>query len=612
MLRIATLADARFQGQAMNLAASLEHSPDDYRLTLYCDDETLFRHFRGPRCKVAELPEIKTLGPKRAKLTAFAAALREGGTIWLDADAIVLESLEGMWGGNEILGCADELEYCPFIADRTRPWPLAPELENRRFINSGGFFAPASLYPFFEQLRLASLDETTWKKYAWAVLDEEVCRRFHFDGSMDDNHFFCAFLNLCRDVPVRLLDPKTYGWRGFLKDGQAQVRREGPRLLNRETGEPLKLVLFAGVRQTPELLRSLPLEISTLIFERIAAAAPPGLGGAVARVYAALSPALAGSVDPGRSKALQCLLAELPRLGDSPAGRSAGASYFLDPEAVKGAAFAVPPRDHTWNGLRCGGAAPEGDEYRAIRHIVRTLGIRTVLETDADELMALFRSLGLASSKGGAADLAFTAMPQGADALGRLVEGGVRPSFVLCHDALRDSAGIFRNQLRHGWRLAAWVESSRGLALLEAPPFGPVPPRIDDAFEAGAVVRQPRVRLAPAGPDPPAVFPGRPSAVRIALKNLSETTLSSRYAHPVLAAYHWLDAGGRMLVRDGARTALPFDLEPGDTAEFPIDVVGPENQEARLLQLAVVQEHVCWFEQADPESVCTLPIRLLP
>jgi len=267
MIRIATLANGRFREPAGNLLTSLKKSGNDFHLTIYCDDEMTFDGLRGPRCDLVHLPEILRLGPKRAKLTAFAAATRTGSVLFLDADAIVVDNLEEFWGGPEILGCPDTLEYCRFIADPEHPWPLAPSLRNTRYINSGAFFAPAETAEFFEEVHLASLDDEVWRRYSWATLDENFCRLYKFDGSLDDNHFLCAFLNL-RDQPVGLLDPTAFGWRGFLKDGRLQVYRVGQSLLNVHTHRPLKLVIFAGVQQTPELLNSLPAEIARLIAER--------------------------------------------------------------------------------------------------------------------------------------------------------------------------------------------------------------------------------------------------------------------------------------------------------------------------------------------------------
>jgi len=255
VIRIATVADTRFRQQAANLVRSLENSPNDYRLTVYCDDGMHFRELTGPRCEIVELAEMKRLGAKRAKPTAFATALREGSVIYLDADAIVLENLDGMWGGSEIRGCDDDLQYCPFILDKIRPWPAEPTLVNRRYINSGAFFAPVDRYPFFEHLRLASLDDAIWRKYT-------------LDNYLYDNHFLCAFINL-RDEPIDFIDPQVFGWRGFLEGGQIKVRRYGSCLANRRTGKSLAIILFAGIQQTPEVLRSLPVDIAALIFERI-------------------------------------------------------------------------------------------------------------------------------------------------------------------------------------------------------------------------------------------------------------------------------------------------------------------------------------------------------
>lgn len=292
VIRIATVADLRFRQRAANLVRSLENFPNDYRLTVYCDDERQFRELSGPRCEVVELAQMRSLGAKRTKLTAYAEALRGGSTIYLDADAIVLESLDGLWGGNSIKGVFVDLEDGhTFIEDKERPWPGNPSLVNRSYIMSGAFYAPAELLTLFERIRLASLDDATWFRYI-------------AEGFLYDQHFFNACLQMY-EAPIQLLDPDVYGWEGLLKRGKVQVYRSGSQLLNIQTHRPLRLALFGGVQQTPELLRSLPIDIAALIFERITHNAAP-MDGALAQLYPTLGscvwPAFSSSESTGSSR----------------------------------------------------------------------------------------------------------------------------------------------------------------------------------------------------------------------------------------------------------------------------------------------------------------------
>lgn len=646
MIRIATVADARFQHRATNLLRSLENSPNDYRLTIYCDDAKRFSSLGGPRCDIVELAQITLLGAKRAKLTAIERALRGGSVIYLDADAIVLENLDGMWGGGKIRGCHDDLKYCPFISDKIHAWLGDPSLVNRRYINSGAFFVPAERYSFFEQLRLASLDDEIWRKYI-------------IEKCLYDNHFLCAFINL-RDEPIDFIDPHVYGWRGFLEDGQLKVCRSGSRLVNRHTGKSLAVVLFAGVQQTPELLRSLPFDVCTLIFQRITRR-DITVDDALAEVYAALSFSLPASVpDPFVKDVLALILADVPDLAKAACGEvdlRGRTSYFSNPDAMKSVAFANPLPEVTWNGLCCGGAYLDADEYRQIRATVRRLNIRKVLETGAGETSVLFRSLGLATfsleyqpgpwadraaARGctcmfvsfdhkrrrfsetelrdrlaeqrlSDVDLLFIDSPIGTRNRQNLLLqllSWVKPQFVLYHDSLRDSANLFQDQMRHRLKLLYFLDSPRGLALFGVPPceeWG----TLWDPFDASTVVPDPRTSVAFIEPHS-TVFEGcGKSRVRIALTNTSGTMLSSRYEQPVLMAYHWRTREGKMVVWDGVRTALPCCLEAGDTIECLLTVVAPEQEGEYLLQAAVVQDGVAWFETTEPKSAAELHVRVV-
>ena len=641
VIRIATVADARFRQRAGNLLRSLENSPNDFRLTVYCDDAAHFRELSGPRCDIVELAEMKRLGAKRAKLTAFAAALREGSVIYLDADAIVLENLDDLWGGSHIKGVFADLENCTFIQDKNRPWPGSPSLVNRCYIMSGAFYAPAELSSLFEQICLASLDDATWRRYI-------------VEHHLYDQHFFNAFLNLY-EPPIELLDPTVYGWEGLLKGGDVQVYRSGQRLINRNTRRTLRLALFGGIQQTPEVLRSLPIDIAALLYERIAPG-KPSMDAALAQVYAALSPPLGErSPEPFVKDILTLLIAEIPHLArayTSHPDLANRASYLADPDGFRSIAFANPLPQCTWNGLRCGGAYRDPDEYRQIRAIVRRLNIRKVLETGAGETSILFQSLGVktfsleyqrgpwvdrAAGRGCACmfvpfnhalrrfsepelrdrlaeqelsdvDLLFIDSPIGTrnrqNLLSQLLSW-VKPRFVLYHDSLRDSANLFQDQTRHGLRLIHFLDSPRGLTLFAIPPYDDSG-TLSDFFDAATVVSEPRTRIAFLEPGATVFEPGGQSRVRIALTNTAGAMLSSRYTQPVNMAYHWRTSDGQMVVFDGVRTSLPCDLEPGDTAECLLSVVAPEQEGEYLLQAAVVQEGVAWFETTEPKSTAEL------
>ena len=636
MVRIATVADVRFRQRAAHLLRSLETSPNQFHLTVYCDDAGLFAALAGPQCDIVELPQMKSLGAKRTKLTAFAEALKAGSFIYLDADAIVLDSLDGMWGGTSIKGVLVDLkDGHKFVTDKTRPWPGNPSLVNRCYIMSGGFFAPVELLPLFERIRMESLNDATWRRYI-------------AEGFLYDQHFFNALLNLY-EAPIQPLDPSEYGWEGLLKRDTVQVYRSGRQLINIETGSTLRLVLFGGVEQNPPVLRSLPIDVAALIFERITPNIP-GLDDALAQLYAALSfPLAQPSPEPFVKDILSHLVGEIPHLVKAYTSEielAHRSSYFVNSDEMRSIACANPLSHCTWNGLQCGGAYLDANEYHRMRAYVRQLDIRSVLETGAGETSILLHGLGvsalsleyqqgpwadraaehgcrlafvpfdrrlrrfaepelrktLSDHSVSAVDLLFVDSPPGTrnrqNVLSQLL-ALVKPRYVLYHDAVRDAANIFRDQVRHGLKLIDFFDSPRGLVLFRLPSDVKAG-MFAEQFDPATILPEQRTTVAFVRPWPGAVKPGEKFRPLVTLTNTSSATLSSRYARPVHIAYHWRSGDGQMLVWDGVRTVLPCDLEPGDAIECPLTVVAPPENGDYFLQVALVQEHVAWFECARP------------
>ncbi|HEX5855864.1 MAG TPA: hypothetical protein VFZ57_09605 [Thermoanaerobaculia bacterium] len=60
-------------------------------------------------------------------------------------------------------------------------------------------------------------------------------------------------------------------------------------------------------------------------------------------------------------------------------------------------------------------------------------------------------------------------------------------------------------------------------------------------------------------------------------------------------SYHWLALDGTVLVNDGLRTPLPFDLRPKRRVAFEARVALPEMAGRYLLEFDLVQEGVGWF-----------------
>ncbi len=67
---------------------------------------------------------------------------------------------------------------------------------------------------------------------------------------------------------------------------------------------------------------------------------------------------------------------------------------------------------------------------------------------------------------------------------------------------------------------------------------------------------------------------------------------------PIVASYHWLDATGAVVVRDGVRTPLPRPVAPGESCEMTLRVDTPPAPGRYTLAVDLVEEGVTWFSGA--------------
>ncbi|MCU0233014.1 MAG: sulfatase-like hydrolase/transferase [Thermoanaerobaculales bacterium] len=76
-------------------------------------------------------------------------------------------------------------------------------------------------------------------------------------------------------------------------------------------------------------------------------------------------------------------------------------------------------------------------------------------------------------------------------------------------------------------------------------------------------------------------------------------------------SYHWLDPRGRVVVRDGRRTALPATIAGGEERAFVAVVEAPRLVGEHALQWDVVHEGVRWLSEVDPTPVQPSPVTLV-
>lgn len=93
--------------------------------------------------------------------------------------------------------------------------------------------------------------------------------------------------------------------------------------------------------------------------------------------------------------------------------------------------------------------------------------------------------------------------------------------------------------------------------------------------------------------------------VDVEVTNASAETLHSRPPFsPVHLSYHWVDKLTRGLcVWDGYRSGLYPDAPANATILCTMMIVAPDEPGQYLLQITMVQEEICWFEQVRPETL---------
>lgn len=90
--------------------------------------------------------------------------------------------------------------------------------------------------------------------------------------------------------------------------------------------------------------------------------------------------------------------------------------------------------------------------------------------------------------------------------------------------------------------------------------------------------------------------------IPISLKNKSNFIWFNAGVNPTNLSYRWLDASGKLVVENGDRTVLPFDLSPGESAAVNAIIKTPTKPGKYTLILTMVQEAVAWFDNKKAPS----------
>jgi hypothetical protein len=90
---------------------------------------------------------------------------------------------------------------------------------------------------------------------------------------------------------------------------------------------------------------------------------------------------------------------------------------------------------------------------------------------------------------------------------------------------------------------------------------------------------------------------GARTTARILLENGGGATWRSRGADGLQLSYHWLDPRGNAIVWDGARTAFPRPVSPGETIALDVPLDAPRPPGRYRLSFDLVEEHRFWLSE---------------
>jgi len=110
---------------------------------------------------------------------------------------------------------------------------------------------------------------------------------------------------------------------------------------------------------------------------------------------------------------------------------------------------------------------------------------------------------------------------------------------------------------------------------------------------------------------------GDSSPTQLEIKNTGNQTwpakaIDAKGTNAVDVSYHLLDAEGKVVVFDGARTGLPGDVKPGETVKIAANLTAPNAPGKYVARFTLVQEYVSWFDAAKPSNAVDVPLTVLP
>ncbi len=124
-------------------------------------------------------------------------------------------------------------------------------------------------------------------------------------------------------------------------------------------------------------------------------------------------------------------------------------------------------------------------------------------------------------------------------------------------------------------------------AVVRAAPIARDEPRRADAAPSTYIAR-------PDGPELPAA-PGETRAVEVIIRNDAKETWEASGPDAVKLSYHLYDAAGKLLAWDGLRTALPYDVAPGQGGVVSMQVALPPKTGTYSVRPDLIRDGKAWF-----------------
>lgn len=623
LMKFITIATSDYAIHVNRLSKSIFRVYANAEITIYTDASDLNCFLQDKRTKVKVLPEIATLGVKRAKFLAYADAAKTGGFIYLDADILVLQPLDDLIDVSTFTACRDDLSECPFILDTRHPWANNPQWTSELYFNSGVFAVPDGFDSFFSAICKDAMNDDDWTSII-------------IPGKLYDNHYLCAKI-VQHQIVVNFISEYQYNWQGFRRYNELNCYTDQAGVLcSKVENLPLRIVHFAGIKNIDSYIATLPLAISRALSMAIA----DNKTGVLELFCAAFDNTT------GIEEAYKLQFIKAANVKPSENIFSPGTDQPLLDEAasITSIALSTAATDFTWNGLKCGSSYLAAAEYKALKDFVLGNNIETILEFGAGYTTVLFKSLvkkqialegwagpwiDFARAKGcDARNVAFSQetgfeegqlqaaikdirrtpgklmifidSPQGTRNRSLVTEQVIKlipdADYYVVHDSIRDASNVYHLASRLELMILGHFQSWRGMTILGK----------KSENKSANVKNKLDVELLRLSRFTVSLFEKNTDTesyrLCLQLKNTGNTVLPTSSIDKLFFSVHLVGTNDEIIEWDTPRYTLPVDLDPDDTVTFSIYI--PSNHAGVIaVDCDFVKEGEFWWSKLT-QSPC--------